>query len=618
MKHLSIKKKLYFMILVVLIPMIIYQVFDVATLFEENVEVELKSNEDFAEAVGVSFTNYLDRLWDTELSMGIAVCNNKVASRDEIGQYMNTVLENQPTIKQYSWVDPSSLEITASSNEDAINVSLFGRQYIDEILKGGSKSVSNMVISRVYDKPTFIVARGIRENGVLKGIITANINVNELGLVLPSSRATGYKFFGLLDKQGVFVYRNGVPDIAAKMISDKENSDVNSALKGKIVKIKKYLSPITGKDMIGVNLPIKESGWVAFANTSYDEVFMRSVEDIRSHLLILLVIIILGLFLSIRIGNQILSPITVLQSAAREMSNGNLNIRSNITGKDEIALAAQAFDQMADSIEQYDVLKTQFFSNISHELKTPLNIILASIQMIESRHPVSTNCEVYSYTAKYMSMMRQNCYRLLRLINNLIDITRLDSGFLKVNLGNYNIVSVVEDIVGSVADFSESKGISLIFDTEVEEKIIACDPDKIERIVLNLLSNSIKFTPSGGSILVNIYSRDDRVDIKVRDTGIGIPHDKLVMVFERFRQVDSSLQREYEGSGIGLSLVKALVEAHKGKVSVESEYGHGTEVTIELPAVVAAKENIDMKNALNNPDIDKVHRINIEFSDIYS
>lgn len=618
MKNLSIKKKLYFMILIILIPMIIYQAISIFYGLQESINLEQKANEDFAKAVNVSFNNYLERLWDTELSMGLAICNNTKASSDEIGQYMRSVLDNQPTIREYGWVDAVSLKITVSSSLQPVEVSLAGRDYIDKILSGDNEVVSDMVISRIDNKPTFVVARGIRTNDVLRGIVIATINADELGEIMPSNRSNGNSYFGLLDKQGVFVYRNGVIDIASRMVSAKESPDIIPALKGETVNVKKYLSPITGKAMMGVNLPVERIGWVAYANTLYDEVLSRTLATIRNDLIILILISITCLLFSIIIGKQIIHPLNILHESVLEMSKGNLNVRTGITGADEISSAAQAFDEMAASVEQYDKLKTQFFSNLSHELKTPLNIILASIQMIQSKQHGANNYEDYTYTNKYISMMKQNCYRLLRLINNLIDITRIDSGFLKLNFANYNIVSVIEDITLSVANYTESKGIELTFDTDVEEKIIGCDPDKIERIMLNLLSNSIKFTPSDGSIFVNIFDKADKLCITVRDTGIGIPSDKLSVIFERFRQVDSSLQREYEGSGIGLSLVKALVEAHKGNIYVQSELGQGSEFTIELPVLILPEDDPSIKKSFNNHNIDKVQRINIEFSDIYS
>ena len=194
---------------------------------------------------------------------------------------------------------------------------------------------------------------------------------------------------------------------------------------------------------------------------------------------------------------------------------------------------------------------------------------------------------------KYIKMMKQNCYRLLRLINNLIDITKIDTGYFHINEINYNIISLIENITLSVADYIENKGMSLIFDTDVEEKIIACDPEKIERIILNLLSNAVKFTPCGGNIIVNIEDNIDNICIRVKDTGRGIPAEKLDSIFERFVQVDKSLARDHEGSGIGLSLVKALVELHGGTISVKSKEGNGTEFIIYIPCKLVESEASD-------------------------
>ena len=256
---------------------------------------------------------------------------------------------------------------------------------------------------------------------------------------------------------------------------------------------------------------------------------------------------------------------------------------------------------------------TEFFSNISHELKTPLNVIFSAIQVLNIYK--GRNMEEYeNKQKKYLGIMKQNCYRLMRLINNILDMTKLDSGFLKLNLGNYNIVSVVEDIVLSVASYAESMGIRIIFDTDIEEKIMAFDPDKVERIILNLLSNAVKFTNNGGEILVNIIDKDDSIIIVVKDNGVGIPEDKLQIIFERFVQVDKTLRRDHEGSGIGLSLVKSFVEMHQGKICISSELGTGSEFVIELPVKILEQHNEEKGYMYEN----NIERINIEFSDIYS
>jgi PAS domain S-box-containing protein len=265
----------------------------------------------------------------------------------------------------------------------------------------------------------------------------------------------------------------------------------------------------------------------------------------------------------------------------------------------------------------YENLRTEFFANISHELRTPLNVILGSVQLVnlfldDENKPINI-----TKLKKYPRIIQQNCFRLLRLINNLIDITKIDSGYLDLNLENRNIVSVIEDITLSVAEYIQNKEINLIFDTETEERLLAVDSDMIERIMLNLLSNAIKFTQPGGSIYVNLYEANNNFVISVKDTGIGIPEDKLDKIFNRFTQVDKSLTRSREGSGIGLSLVKSLVELHDGTIKAISSFGYGSEFIIKLPIKInASKEKVyTQEEVVNQAHVERIH---IEFSDIYA
>ncbi|MBZ9686417.1 PocR ligand-binding domain-containing protein [Clostridium estertheticum] len=256
---------------------------------------------------------------------------------------------------------------------------------------------------------------------------------------------------------------------------------------------------------------------------------------------------------------------------------------------------------------------TEFFANISHELRTPLNIIFSTLQLIDLYDSKNLTSENICKLIKHKESMKQNCYRLMRLVNNLIDITKIDARFLELDLQECDIVSLIEDITLSVSEYMENKSLNLIFDTDVEEKILWCDPDKIERIILNLLSNAVKFTKPFGSIFVTLYNKEQSILISVKDTGIGIENDKLDMIFERFKQVNKSFTREQEGSGIGLSLVKALVIMHNGSIEVKSIYGSGSEFIIEIPINEPIhKTTHNSSNALCN----KQH-YNIEFSDIY-
>ncbi len=277
--------------------------------------------------------------------------------------------------------------------------------------------------------------------------------------------------------------------------------------------------------------------------------------------------------------------------------------------------------KMLSEMVELDKIKTEFFANISHELRTPLTVILSSIQMMQllKDRLVCNECDsrTDARLGKYLKIIQQNCYRQLRLVNNLIDVSKIDSDYYELNMQNCNIVELVENIAISVAEYIKSRGITLEFDTELEELCIACDPDQIERIILNLLSNAIKFTDRGGYIRVNISGGTDKVVIRIEDTGTGIPQDKLDCIFERFQQVENTLTRNHEGSGIGLSLVKSLVEKHNGKISVKSELGKGADFMIELPC--KPKQDIGSGAALKDYACVKnsVEKINVEFSDIY-
>ena len=276
---------------------------------------------------------------------------------------------------------------------------------------------------------------------------------------------------------------------------------------------------------------------------------------------------------------------------------------------------AEELKRAKDVAEAANEAKDTFLANISHELRTPLNVLLGATQITKY---YLENDEVLDKEKieNKLNTQTQNCYRLIRLVNNLIDITKIDSSNFPLNLSYCNIVEVVETIVTSVVEYAELKNIKIIFDTDVEEVILTCDLDSIERIILNLLSNAIKFTPKDGNVFVNITTINDSVQIRAKDSGIGIPEDEKNMIFERFKQVDNLLTRSNEGSGIGLNLVKSLVEMHDGTIRVNSEYKKGSEFIVEIPIKKMSNDQIT-DNVPNNIFNNVISKIDVEFSDIY-
>lgn len=289
------------------------------------------------------------------------------------------------------------------------------------------------------------------------------------------------------------------------------------------------------------------------------------------------------------------------------------DVTERVLSREHIRERTKMIEYQKIELEKALAMKDELISSITHEFKTPLNVIYSAIQLIEYVYIK----QIPERVKGLVRSIKQNTFRQLRLVNNMLDLTRLKSGRLKLNVKNIDIVFLTRVITESVKLYSDQKKITLIFKADLSSSRLAIDDEKYERIILNLLSNAIKFTPEGGKITVCVKEnkKDKLVYVIVSDTGIGIPKQKKEMIFERFGQVESELSRQAEGTGIGLSLVKLLVEILEGSIKVDSELGVGSTFTVAFPI----KECIECeeKHASLNEDTRLVAAIDVEFSDIY-
>ena len=280
--------------------------------------------------------------------------------------------------------------------------------------------------------------------------------------------------------------------------------------------------------------------------------------------------------------------------------------------KNKFSILRNNKKDLKESTER-EKIKIDLIFTISHELRTPLNIITNSTKLIKSK--INKDDYEKELFLEQINLIEKNSNRLLRLANNLIDVSKIESGFLDVSFKNENIVEVVEDTVMSAINVAKSFGIELILDTEHEYIITAIDRNQIEKIILNLISNSIKFTDSGGHIYVSIEIKNNNILIKVKDDGIGMSEELINHMFEKFRKAKlyPYLERPIEGSGLGLYIVKGLVEKHNGTIDIKSEINKGTTVTIKFPQSFVDKQNSN-QNLMNIP---LEYTSKIELSDIY-
>lgn len=261
-----------------------------------------------------------------------------------------------------------------------------------------------------------------------------------------------------------------------------------------------------------------------------------------------------------------------------------------------------------------DKIKNELLTNISHEFKTPVNVIYAAVQTQESKKDVKDIEEL----KKYNGIIKQNCYRMIRLVNNFIDIVKFEERQIKLRLKCENIVYLTEQIVMSAIPFANSKKLNIIFDTSDEELYCIIDPYLYQRVILNILSNSIKYTNVSSDISVSLFTKEGWVEIVIEDHGIGISKESLNSIFDRFERVDKTFSRDTEGIGLGLNIVKEIIDMHKGKVEILSEKGKGTKVIVKLHEFRKERSSYYYDNGLDDNLIEQIqHETDIEMSDIY-
>ncbi len=252
-----------------------------------------------------------------------------------------------------------------------------------------------------------------------------------------------------------------------------------------------------------------------------------------------------------------------------------------------------------------------FLLNISHDLRGHLNVILSVMQVMNC----GNTCIIDKKAKEYMEIVRKNSLKMLKLINNLIDTTKLENNYYVLNKKNIDIVSMIESTVNCIDRYAKQKNIQLIFDTNEEECIMGVDPEAMDRIIMNLLSNAIKFSYNNTSVYIDISVLNAEIRISIRDEGPGIAKKYQEKIFNRFYQMENNRDRDTVGSGIGLDLVHYLVKSMDGEIILNSNEGKGCEFIILLPITKAEeKEN----HRLNDDKSTKIQMLEIEFSDIYN
>jgi signal transduction histidine kinase len=287
--------------------------------------------------------------------------------------------------------------------------------------------------------------------------------------------------------------------------------------------------------------------------------------------------------------------------------------RENILNKNDlIKLLKDELVSKLINLSESKKNQEDFILNISHDLRSPLNIILSVLQCYKDDYK---DIKRYGKCQDHMDVIKRNSYKILKLVNNLIDTTKLEKNHYSIKRENLDVINLIEWNISSIDKYAKQKEISLVFDTNVEECIMAVDPEAIDRIIMNLISNAIKFSPKGSNIYINAWKSINQLTISVRDEGIGIPKEEQNTIFNRFVQSSRNKKSENSGSGIGLDLVRYLTQAHNGSIELKSEENSGCEFIIKLPIERLQDDENNRDKCLNIKS--KVEVLEVEFSDIY-
>jgi len=288
--------------------------------------------------------------------------------------------------------------------------------------------------------------------------------------------------------------------------------------------------------------------------------------------------LLLAILLSFLLIKRVLEPLSQMIEITRSISSGTYSASVPVKSSDEVGQLAVAFNRMADSLNKIEHLRKTMVINVAHEFRTPLTLILGPLQQLISKVNNPSDKQA-------LSMVLKNAQRLKDLVSQLLSLSKLESGKMKLQCNETNIIEFARTFVQSFESLAKHETIDLVFISKEKEIFAFLDKEKLAQVLNNLLSNAFKFTEEGGRIEISITTLENGkvVNISISDTGQGIPPEKLEHIFDRFYQADDSISREKEGTGIGLAIVKEMVNLHHGKIEAKSTIGKGTTFSIFLP-----------------------------------
>lgn len=430
--------------------------------------------------------------------------------------------------------------------------------------------------------------------------------VNELTLLfLENNSALSEKIYKLnLDafssNSGAFVIILNTDGKTVAATGDKTNVEVKreyyaDVLNGNEVRYIGNFGGVFNTTMLTIGVPLTYGNNVVgatFLNLAVPEINQFRFDILRIFVMTVGIIILIALVFIYAVSRKLTTPLKELNAAAKHIASGEFERRVHLDVENEIGELGQTFNEMADSLQQLEDMRSSFISNVSHELRTPMTTITGFVEgIIDGTIPPERQ-------EQYLSIVLDESRRLSRLVTDLLDLTRLDQNRLKLDMSGFDINEQLRLQVIKVERRIEAKNIDVMVDFENNPQLVYADRDSILRVLTNLLDNAIKFTPEGGYIELRTGLTDKKVFVSVSNSGPGISPEDLRHVFDRFFKTDKSRSQDKKGVGLGLYIVKSIISAHGEQIWVTSEVDRYTRFTFTLSPEVKEADSSPRRSKL--------------------
>lgn len=570
----TLRGRLLLLLVIVLIPLLLLQAAEFRNNLREHRALETQANLELARAVSKAFSAYIEDILHQELATSIVLSSPRGLPVLP-AEYLRMNADLYPSVLRFNWVSPQGY-IIASSEASAEGLAVNDRQYYLDIIGGAHWTVSDLFIARVDDKPVFAIARGIRSpQGRLQGIMVAIINPARLGPMLETPRTRGGTI-GIIDRQGRMVYRFPEVVVSWEQRSSLRNyGAVRRGLAGEEA-VGTYQSPIDHLRRLVVVTPIPDIGWVSFASRPISAITGPIYADALSTLMLTLFVTVAALVIAMTISRTITIPIERLRAQASTIAGGAYTAPVAVSGPREIEELANSFNQMGEALHSREAQREMDIHIISHDLRAPLTIINGHAQLLEQ---MLDEWGMDGEARQRIKAILRGVQRMNVMTRDLADAARMEAGQLQLEWQTVSLDAYLQNFLQRAGELIDVTRIRVELPAQLPD--VRADYDRLERIFMNLLSNALKYSPIETPVVVRATPEQDFVRVSVSDRGTGIPPEDQQKLFQRFYRAQGT--RKVEGIGLGLYITRILVEAHGGRIWVESEPGRGSTFTFTLP-----------------------------------